>query len=191
MRKSTGIALGLVLILVSLMWRGPVQAATSVDMARSALGFSLALPDRWQLLRQDFDPTHGLLAEVNDTQNAAYLIVVASSPDPAFATVDAWLQAGEMPIALQYYATDGRRLQGQNYEIVSQSAPVQIEVATGETATLQKMSIKADGKPRNVAFISGAGPDARSWYYVLVGNATTPAALDEALPTIAAGIHLR
>jgi hypothetical protein len=191
MRKPTGIAFGLAVILVSLTWRGPVQAATSVDMARSALGFSLALPDRWQLLRQDFDPTHGLLAEVSDTQNAAYLIVVASSPDPAFATVEAWLEAGEMPIALQYYATDGRRLQGQNYEIVSQSAPVQIKVATGETATLRKMSIKADGKPRNVAFISGAGPDARSWYYVLVGNATTPAALDEALPTIAAGIHLR
>lgn len=190
MRKSSGIVFGLAVLLAFQIGLGLALAATSVDMARSALGFWLALPDRWQLLRQDFDPTHGLLAEVNDTQNAAYLIVVASTPDPAFATVETWLEAGEMPIALQYYATDGKRLQGQNYEIVSQSAPVQIKVATGETATLRKMSIKADGKPRNVAFISGAGPEARSWYYVLVGNATTPAALEEALPTIAAGIHL-
>jgi hypothetical protein len=190
MRKTSGIAVALVAILGSLTWHASARAATSVDMARAALGFSLTLPDRWQLLRQDFDATHGLLAEVNDSQNAANLIVVASMPDPAFATVDAWLKTGEMPIVLQYYSTDGRRLEGQNYEILSEAPPAQIKVGSGETATLLRLAIKADGKPRNVAFITGAGPGARSWYYILIGNATSPAALEQSLSTIAAGIRL-
>ncbi len=95
-----------------------------------------------------------------------------------------------MPIALQYYATDGRLLEGQNYQILAEAPPAQIRLGSGEAATLMKMSIAADGKPRNVAFITGAGPDGRCWFYVLVGNATTPAALDAALPGIAAGIRL-
>lgn len=190
MRRSSGIALGLAAFLACLACLGPARAATSVDMARAALGFSLTLPDRWQLLRQDFDPTHGLLAEVSDSQNAANLIVVATTPDPAFASVEDWLRVGEMPIALQYYATDGRRLDGQDYQILAEAPPAQIMLGSGETATLLKMSIKADDKPRSVAFITGTGPDGRSWYYVLVGNATTPAALEAALPAIAAGIRL-
>lgn len=165
-------------------------AATNIDMAKAALGFAMSLPDRWQLLRQDFDPDHGLLAEVTDAEKGGYLIAVASAPDPTFATPDAWLKTGEMPIVLQYYATDGKRLQGRNYEIVSEAPPAQIKVGSGETATLLKMSIAADGKPRNVAFISGAGPGARCWYYVLVGNDTTAAALDQAIPKVAAGIKL-
>jgi hypothetical protein len=189
--KTARIALALLLVAAALAGAMPARGATSVDRARAALGFSLALPDRWQLLRQDFDETHGLLAEVTDSQAAAYLIIVATAPDPAFATVDAWLRTGEMPIALQYYATDGRRLDGRNYEILSEAPPAQIKVGSGETASLVKMTISADGKPRNIAFISGVGRGGACWYYVLAGNATTPAALDQAIPAIAAGISLR
>jgi len=180
----------IVMLLAGFVIAPAPAAATNVDMAKAGLGFSMTLPDRWQILRQDFDPQHGLLAEVMDSEKAGYLIVVASAPDPAFASADAWLKTGEMPIALQYYATDGKRLEGRNYEIVSEAPPAQIKVGSGEAATLMKMAIKADGKPRNVAFISGAGPGARCWFYVLVGNDTTPAALDEALAKVAAGIKL-
>lgn len=191
MARTAGVAFALLLAAVSALPGLPAFAATSIDMARAALGFSLALPARWQLLRQDFDQTHGLLAEVTDSEGGAYLIVVATAPDPAFATLDAWLRTGEMPIALQYFATDGRRFEGRNYEILSEAPPGQVKVGSGETASLIKMVIAADGKPRNVAFIAGAGPDGRCWFYVLVGNATTPAALNQAIPLIAAGIHLR
>lgn len=191
MARTAGIALALLLALGAALPGVPASAATSIDMARASLGFALALPDRWQLLRQDFDETHGLLAEVTDSQGAAYLIVVATAPDPGFPTVDAWLRNGEMPIALQYYATDGRRLEGHDYEILSEAPPAQLKVGSGETATLIKMAISANGQPRNLAFIAGAGADGRCWFYVLIGNATTPAALDQAIPAIAAGIALR
>lgn len=191
MARTAGIVFALLLAAVAALPGRPAFAATSVDMARASLGFSLALPDRWQLLRQDFGETQGLLAEVTDSEGAAYLIVVATAPDPAFLSVEAWLRNGEMPIVLQYYATDGRRLDGRNYEILSEAPPAQVKVGSGETVALIKMAIAANGQPRNVAFISGAGADGRSWFYVLIGNATTPAALDQAIPLIAAGIRLR
>src|SRR5262245_18567429 len=182
-------AIFLVLLLTAAAICGGPALAASVDMARASLGFSLAMPDRWQLLRQDFDETHGLLAEMTDSQGAANLIVVAAKPDPSFKDADAWLRTGEMPIVLQYFATDGKRLDGRNYEIVSEAPPAQIKVGSGEAAALIKLAIRADGQPRSVAFIVGAAPGGRCWYYVLVGNATTPAALDKAIPVVAAGIR--
>ncbi len=166
-------------------------AAETVDAASAGLGFTLTLPERWQVLTQNFDASSGLISEVTDKQQVAYMIVVATAADPGFASPEQWVKKGEMPIALQYFATNGQQLQGQNYQILGQSSPTPVKVGSGADAKVIRLRLSIIGEQRDAAVIYGASSDGGTWYYVLLGNPGKAADLEEAIALAASGIGIR
>lgn len=183
--------LGSMLAVWLLLGAAGAAVAAKVDAAAAGLGFVLTLPDRWQVLTQNYDTASGLISEVTDKEKVAYMIVVATASDPTFASPEQWVRQGEMPIALQYYATNGQQLQGQNYQILGQSSPAPTKVGAGPDASVIRLRLTIAGAEKNAAVIYGASTDARSWYYVLLGNPEQPADLEEAIALTAAGISVR